>query len=249
MKHSLNLILLVALVGSARAQLATQSIPSEQDQRDLFARAAASRLVIIGAVVKSEGRSETLSTEAILERMRKGADYRASLFTIQVNEIVCRQSDFDAKVPKIDDKPSLVYVLIPFDESGLPDGHYREKIFSNGHYLLLLTEVETEALSPAYKLDPNQTYYRGEGHNRGVIPLGQTTSADKLEKAPEVVDKFRRLCAAMRPPSPADKLVLLQELADSDDPILQKEAEIAKTAVKASMQNENVSQPPRSEPR
>ena len=90
-------------------------------------------------------------------------------------------------------------------------------------------------MSAAYKLDENRIYYRGTGHNRGVIPLSEEIDVGKPQKEPEVVDKFRRLCDAMRPSNPVDKLGLLQKLTESGDPVLQREAEIAKTSVQASM--------------
>ncbi len=125
---------------------------------------------------------------------------------------------------------------MPFDKSNLPGGHYREAILPNQRYLLLLTELNSAELSEKYKLNANLIYYRGTGENRGVIPLSNESAASKPLKEPEVVDKFRRLCDAMRPPNPVDKLGLLQKLEESGDPVLQKEAGIAKTAVQASMQ-------------
>ncbi len=78
--------------------------------------------------------------------------------------------------------------------------------------LLLLSELNTPSLSAAYNLDPNRTYYRGEEHDRGVIPLAPETPAGRAQSPPEVVDKFARLCDAMRPPKPEGKLALLQHL-------------------------------------
>ena len=234
----------------SRTQLDTESIPPEQDQRDLFARVAASRLVVIGTVIKKERVSERIPPESLLERLNNGKIRRGSLVTIQVEETVCRQSDFDSKAPKVDDRPQPFYLFIPYDESDLPDGHYREVLLPKGRYLLLLTELNADALSSTYELDSNRIYYRGEGHNRGVIPLGDQTAAGHAQKQPDVLDKFRRLCEAMRPPKPEDKLALLQQLADSDDPVLQKEAETAKTAVKASMQDvKTQGQPDKGQPR
>jgi hypothetical protein len=250
MIKTFGLVVLLGLVTSARAQIDTELIRPELDQNDLFARAAASRLVVIGTVVRSEGASERISPELLLERLNKGTVGGGGLETIKVEEIVCRQSDFDSKAPAVDDRPQPLYLFIPFGDSDLPDGHYREVLLPNRRYLLLLTELDAAALSTKYKLDPNRIYYRGTGHNRGVIPLEPETLAGQAPKPPEVVDKFRRLCDAMRPPSPADKLGLLEKLADSGDPVLQKEAEIAKASVQASMQRtESPRQQPKDHPR
>src|SRR5713101_175348 len=95
MRNLLNLVVLLGLVTSAGAQLDTESVPPELDQRDLYARAAASRLVIIGTVLRTEGRSERVAPEALRERLNKGTVRGGSLITVQVEEIVCRQTDFD----------------------------------------------------------------------------------------------------------------------------------------------------------
>ena len=233
MRNVYYLIVLLGLVPSAWAQLDSESIPPSQDVRDLYARAAASQLAVIATVIKSEGVTERVPLKELQERLNQGTIRRGSLKTIQVEEIVCRQSDFDAKAPKVDDRPQPFYLFIPLDESDLPHGDFREQLLPKQRYLILLSQLDTNSLTATYELDPNRIYYRGTGHNRGVIPLEPGTPAGKVKTPPEVVDKFRRLCAAMRPPKPADKLALLQQLADSDDLVLQKEAGIAKNAIKA----------------
>jgi hypothetical protein len=227
--------IVVSLLASTRPQIDTPLVPPEQDQRDLFARATASRVVIIGTVVKTEGKFETISPEAILERLHQGKDYRAVLYTINVDEIVCQQSDFDGNAPSMTGEPKPFYLLSPLDESNLPNGSFREELLPDKRYLLLLTDHDSASLSKTYKLDPNRIYYRGEENNRGVIPLDPDASHGKTQNPPEVVDKFRKLCDAMHPLRFEDKLALLQKLAESGDPILQKEAEIAKGAIKARM--------------
>lgn len=242
------LIFFMGLAIPALAQLDTESVPPELDQRDLYARAAASQRVIIGTVVKSQGvvpRPIPGGGEDSRWRSKDGRDRRASLYIVQVDEAVCRQTDFDNTAPEIDSKPEPLYLFIPFDESDLPNGDFREVLLPGRRYLLLLAELDTRSLSGEYELDPNRNYYRGEGHNRGVIALEPETPAGRSHTPPEVVDKFRKLCAAMRPPKPEDKLAMLQQLVDSGDPVLEKEAKIAKKAVKASMAGEQRSKPPR----
>jgi hypothetical protein len=237
-RNFLLLVVLLALVTSAKAQIDTETIPPAQDQRDLFSRAAASRLAVIGTVIKTEGRPKRIPPESLEESLKKGTALGGSLVTIQVEETVCRQSDFDKNAPRVDDRPQPFYIFVPFDESGLPDGDYREVLLPKHRYLLLLTELDTRSLSAAYELDPNRIYYRGQGHNRGVIPLDPDTAAGRAHNPPEVVDEFRKLCAAMRPPNPEDKLALLQQLAGSSDAVLAKEAENAKKEVKMGMAQE-----------
>ena len=242
-----TLIVLIVLVSPSWAQLDTESIPPAEDQRDLFARAAASQIVVIGTIVKSEGAlPRLLPGETSRWRSNNGRDRRASLYTVQVDETVCQQSDFPDTAAKVDSRLQPFYVFVPYNESDLPNGDFREVLLPNRRYLLLLTELDSRALSRGYELDPNRTYYRGTGHNRGVIPLEPETAAGRLNTPPEVVDKFRKLCAAMRSPKKEDKVALLRQLADSGDPALQKEAENAINAVKAKMPP---GQTPKTQPR
>ena len=90
MRNALRLVILVGLVTSAYAQLDSESIPPAQDERDLYARAAASRLVIIGSVIKSEGKSERVPPDELLDRLNKGTLRGGSLKAVHVEEIVCR---------------------------------------------------------------------------------------------------------------------------------------------------------------
>lgn len=239
-------VVLFGLMTAAGAQLDSESIPPELDQRDLYARAAASQLAIIGKVVASEGRSKRIPPEFLEERLKNGTTLGGGLITVQVEEIVCRQSDFDDTAPRVDNRPQPFYLFIPFDESDLPNGDFREVLLPGRRYLLLLHQLDSHALSAEYELDADKIYYRGEGHNRGVIPLDPDAQsrANTSRNPPEVVEEFKKLCDAMRPPKPEDKLALLQQLADSGDPVLEREAEIAKNAVKAKMLQE---QPPRTQ--
>jgi hypothetical protein len=233
MRNVYYLTVLLGLVPSAWAQLDSESIPPAQDVRELYARAATSQLAVIATVIKSEGVTERVPVKELQERLNQGTIRRGSLKTIKVEEIVCRQSDFDAKAPKVDDRPQPFYLFIPRDDSDLPHGDFREELLPEQRYLILLSQLDTNSLTAIYELDPNRIYYRGTGHNRGVIPLEPVTPTGRTKNPPEVVDKFRRLCAAMRPSKAEDKLALLQQLSDSGDPVLQKEAEIAKNAIKA----------------
>ena len=236
MKKFFQLVILLSLVSSAWAQLDTESIPPAEDQNDLFARAAASRLVVIGTVIKGEGIGKRIPPEELAEHLKNGTTLGGGFLTVRVEETICRQSDFDSKAPSVDDRPQPLYLFIPFSEQNLPQGHYREQIIQSRRYMLLLTELDAATLSAKYRLDPNRFYYRGTGHNRGVIPLSDDAAEGKPQKEPDVVGKFRKLCDAMRPPNPVDKLGLLQKLVESGDSVLQKEAEIAKAAVQASIQ-------------
>jgi hypothetical protein len=236
MRKVLLLVVFFYLVIPASAQLDTESVPPELDQRDLYARASASRVVVVGTVISSEGvLPRLLPGQPSRWQSKDGKDLRASLYTVRVEETICRQSDFEGAAPDVNNRPQPFYLFIPFDESDLPAGDFREEIIPGQRFLLLLHELDAHALTVQYELDPNRIYYRGEGHNRGVIPFQPRTLLSQGQTPPDVIDKFRKLCTAMRPPKFEDKLALLQQLVDSQDPVLQKEAEIAKSAIKARM--------------
>jgi hypothetical protein len=249
--NNLSIILLLALTASARAQIDTPSVPPEQDQNNIFARAAASRVAIIGTVIKREGKSEQISSAEVVERLHHGKDYRAVLYTINVDEIVCQQQDFSSNAPRFNIGPEPLLLVSPFDESDLPNGEFREELRLQQKYLLLLTDNASAQLAKTFNLDPNRIYYRGEEHLRGIIPLEPEPHPNKTQKQPDIVGEFRELCAAMRPPKLEDKMALLQQLTDSADPVLQREAEEAKKAVRKQMQAaaEDQKQEPHAEPK
>jgi hypothetical protein len=235
MKNFLIVVALFGLIATARAQLDTESTPPEKDSNDLFARAAASRLVVIGTVIKSEGVPRRIPPEELETRLKNGTARGGSLVTIKADETVCRQSDFDKNAPKVDEGSQVLYLFVPLDDSTLSPGHYREVLLPQHRYMLLLQALDSRPLIADYQLDPNRSYYRGEEENRGVVPLDLPSTPARTHNPPEVVDKVRKLCSAMRPANPRDKLALLDQLAQSGDPVLAREAENAKKAVVLSM--------------
>jgi hypothetical protein len=239
-RNIVSALTLFGLLTSARGQIDTELIPPEQDQRDLFARAAASRIVIIGRVGKIEGRSERVAPELLQERLNQGTVGGGSLIRVKVDEIICLQSDFDKQAPKVDDLSQPIYLFIPFKDTSLPSGQYRERLIPDTRYLLLLTETGSRDAIAKYDLEADRSYYRGEEYNRGVIPIENESQPRTAQNPPEVIGKFRKLCSAMKPPDPADKLALLQTLIDSGDPVLQKEAEEARKAIKTAMENKDI---------
>lgn len=225
----LRLIILLGLATSALAQLDSESIPPELDQRDLYARAAASRVVIIGTVVKSEGAlPRLLPGQTSRWRSNDGKDLRASLYIVRVEETLCRQSDFQETEPGVDNPPEPFYLFIPLDESDLPNGDFREATIPGRRYLLLLTKLDTASISAKYEVDPNRIYYRGTGHNRGVIPFEPQTLIGREHIPPEVIDKFRKLCVAMRPPMLKDKLHCCSNWLTLETPFWRKKPRLQK---------------------
>src|SRR6266576_642616 len=109
MKNFLIAVALFGLIATARAQLDTESTAPENDSNDLFARAAASRLGVIGKVIKSEGIPRRSPPEELEVRLKNGTARGGSLVTIKADETVCRQSEFDKTAPKMDEGSQVLY--------------------------------------------------------------------------------------------------------------------------------------------
>jgi hypothetical protein len=205
---------------SILAQIDTPMTPPEHDYGDLFQRAAASRFVVIGTVIKDEGISKRM-----WEKDNIGSAYGGKLLTISVESTVCRQADFKANQtsPEV---PHTLYMFQPRDEPMNVAGNWRETILIGERYLLFFVPISSEVRKKwieLYELDPQQPeYFHGEELSRGVVPLpaGQA-----------VLDRLTPLCQALRPATLKDKLAALKNLAKSSDPIIRQEATAAETAL------------------
>lgn len=247
MKIFLISLLLLIYAGTAAGQIDTERIPPALDNGDLYSRAAASRFVVVGTIVKAEGVSKRL-TPTLLEAMKRDANLGTggSLFTIQSEETVCRRSDFDvsaidANEPVVADNPQTIHIFIPFDEPAASPGRFQEILIPGRRYLLFLTEADSQqrrAWIDAYQLDRSLVYYRGVEQNRGVIPLVQATPTDSVPKQPDIAYRIRRLCEAMYPEKPEQKLAALKALAESRDPILGNESQVAMEDIMRKMPHE-----------
>ncbi len=223
----------------AIAQIDTERIPPEDDLSDLYPRAVASRFVVIGTVVKTDGVSQRMTSE-LLRRVKDERDLSLALggglYTIRVESTVCRQTDFRADAYTSSEAPQTVYVFLPRDEPMFVNGHQREILVPSQRYLLFLAAAPSQVRQKwieSFQLDPKQDYYRGEELSRGVVPLFRQTGVGFTPMQPPVLEKLAQLCGAVRPPRVEEKLAALKLLASSGDPALQKEAEAAANALRA----------------
>lgn len=219
----------LGVLAIASAQIDTPPIPPERDVRDLYRRVAASRFVVVGTVVESEGVTKRMTPE-VTEKARTdlGAALGGSLYRIRVEDVVCRQSDLAPAVTGAAEVPQVLGIFVPRTFATFPD----EVLLPQRRYLLfLVVPREQEAWIKTFQLDPAQTYYRTEEGYRGAIPLAQPAAGQPAPAEPPVLDKIRRLCQAMKPSKRADKLAALNKLAKSDDPVLRKEAAEAVSAL------------------
>jgi hypothetical protein len=223
----------------AKPQIDTPRTPPGQDLSDLYARAAASRFVVIGTVVSTQGVSRRMTPELLQHVKAEGELSLAlggSLYTIHVESTVCRQLDFRADASTSSEAPQTVYVFLPREEPMFVNGHEREVLLPGQRYLLFLAAVPPQVQQKwveSFQLDSSQGYYRGEGLSRGVVPLFQPTGEVVTPTQPPVVEKVIQLCRAVRPPSVKEKLAALKMLASSGDPVLREEAEAAANVLRA----------------
>jgi hypothetical protein len=217
------------------AQIDTLMVPPEKDLNDLYKRAAASQFVAVGTVVRTEGIGERW-TEEVNQRIMAANDISVSLHgtlaIIEVEKTVCRQGDFWPRSSAPSEVPKTIYIFLPTTEPPWVDGQMREYFLDDQRYLLFLVPLEQKTRDhwiKTYNLNPNRSYFRGEQHARGVVPL----KAGELG----VLEKVTRLCDAMRPAEVAQKLVSLQKLEASGDYVLEKEAREATKQLRSARAN------------
>lgn len=226
-------------VAVVAAQIDTPQIPPGQDVGDLFERAAASRFVTVGRVVKIEGVAKRMTSE-LLEKVKAEGDLSlilgGDLYTIRVENTVCRQTDFDVPAQTSLEAPLTIYIFLPHEEPALVNGHQREALLPDHRYLLFLVEPDRQTLekwTEIYQLEPNRDYFRGEELSRGIVPLDEATARKtSLPKQPPVLEKITRLCRALRPRPLEQKMAALKLLEAPGDDILKKEATKALAALR-----------------
>jgi hypothetical protein len=229
------LVLALAFAETGMAQIDTLMVEPEKDFRDLYKRAAASQFVVVGTVVRMDGIGERW-TKDLYERIMAANDLSVALlgtlYSVQVDNTVCRQGDFRARSSASSDAPKTIYIFLPKNEPAWVDGQMREVLLPGERYLLFLVPLEQKTLDrwiKTYDLDPHRPYFRGEQHARGVVLL----KAGGLG----VLEKVTRLCDAVRPAEVIQKLVSLQKLEAAGDPILEKEAREAREKLQSAKAN------------
>jgi hypothetical protein len=235
---ALMFFLAAALVPAiARAQIDTERVPPGQDSSDLYRRAAASQIVVVGTVAASEGVSKRM-TDQLIQRVKAEGDLSlalgGTLYTIHPEDILCRQADFKTEMAKPLATPQTLYMFMARDEPLFVDSHRKETLVVGQRYLLFLVAPPSHVLQnwiSSFQLNPKYDYYRGEELSRGVVPLSQDANDPKL------LERVTQLCGALKPTNLTDKLVALRKLSTSGDPVLREEAALAEAALKAQLPN------------
>jgi len=210
------------VVRTVSGEEADREYRRNQEIGDLYRRAAASRFVVVGTVVKLDPVADRSWKRPTIDE-----GFGGYLYSIAIEKTVCRQADFSAPASVVDAPPPaeadpVVYLLSPVQ---LVPG--RESLELGQRYLLFLVLPDQEQQknwTDSLYLDPLKVYLRGEEQARGVVLLPPQDSNYPAAKQPEVLDKVTQLCKAVRPASLTEKLEALQKLAASGDPILSREA-------------------------
>jgi hypothetical protein len=201
-------------------QIDTPRIPSQFDSRDLFKRALASDLIILGTVTGVSGVGDRIDRTDIEQVKASLSDSLAGqVFEVKINQTLCSKSRTKAQ---------RVAMFIPWRESLFTGSTRKESLLQDQNYLLFLVAVEPaiqKRWTESFELNPSETYYRGQELSRGVIPLPATGTAATPQVA--VLRETQQLCWALSATELKERTSRLKELASSSDPDLKREAEIA----------------------
>lgn len=230
------LLLVFPLSGSCqiRQVVSGETLDREERQRqefgDLYKRLSASRFVVVGTVLEYGLVSERGAPPSI------DSHIGGSLYTIGIERTLCRHEDFASRTtgsPSI--VPKEVQIFVPYR----PMVYGKEHLEPGQRYLLFLVVPEQKDQNEwthDFDLDPKGIYYRGEELARGVILLPKAAVENPNPEQFEVLDKVTKLCTAVSVPELTQKLLELNQLAASADPVLKKEAVEALTALQSSQQ-------------
>jgi hypothetical protein len=218
------------VVRTVSGEEADREYRRNQEIGDLYRRAAASRFVVVGKVIKLDP-----VADRSWKRPAMDESFGGFLYSIAIEKTLCRQADFRAYASAVNAPPPpeadpVVYLLSPAKPL-VPGG---ERLELGQRYLLFLVlpgPQQQKKWTESLYLDPLKVYLRAEEQARGVVLLPPQDSDDPAAKQPEVLDKVTQLCRAMRPASLVEKREALRKLAASGDPILSHEADEAMQAL------------------
>ncbi|MEP7352140.1 MAG: hypothetical protein ABI824_02810 [Acidobacteriota bacterium] len=216
--------------------------------KDLTQRVAASDYVIVGSVTKLD-MAHSLTMEERVRRVLEAKDLsqdgdHAYIWTIHVDSVLCRNSDFHPENTPSRDLGKDIYLVRPMAEPETVGSQRVEFLQQNRKYLLFLhVDPKKNENSGKYHLDPAWGYYRAQGYGdgairlpleaekgdkpKGVLPESVYRAADGKDLSTPVLDATTALCAAVQPSDAFQKQVKLELLKSSTDPVMRDNAEAA----------------------
>lgn len=208
------------------------------DFQGLFARVSESDYTLIGRVIKSDGVVDLAAQErnaqqlAATGKVSLDGVFGGSLFTVQVETPLCAGDDF---APKKAGSPRLgntVQIFVPRDAPYYEGSYRKESLIVGQKYLLFLKAQTDPKLKQRYALEPTATYYRAYEASRGAVLLAEPKrtlpGAAEPDYPAELVAKLKPLCEAVQSADATSKMMKLERLKYSDDPVL---AEAASSAI------------------
>jgi hypothetical protein len=234
----------LALLASEVALGQLRPAQTRPDLDDLYTRVSESVYVLKGKVVGGKGagsRVVPLSKEDV-EKAMKGIPVHTSvepggfLFTVAVDQAICRQSDFAAGAAQIEAPTGLLHIFVPQGEPPVqsvrdPRRHFLSEFLQPGREYLLFLRMDPgkERLSSRYQLDPNLTYYRTYEGDRGAVALADAGHPEGTYSfiAP-LVSAVTAFCDAVKAPDVETKIRNLNAVRDhSADPAWRQSVEAA----------------------
>src|ERR1700680_3552599 len=121
-----------------------------------------------------------------------------SLYTIHIEDMLCRKADFKTEVSTPHPTPQTLYMFVARDEPLYVDSHRREVLVSVRHTCSSWCRLRprwSRTGSVHSNLIRNMITIAGEELSRGVVPLSQDTNDSKL------LERVTQLCGALKPTS------------------------------------------------
>jgi hypothetical protein len=243
-------------------------VPRGPDIEDLFLRASGSVYVVKGRVLESKGAGgrswpvSTVTDEKQLDEIIKNSpgidekrmrelfkngplvrmesDPGGTLYTVAVDQVICRQGDFSATSSVLTPPAGPIHMFVPFQErttrSKLDTRRFVESEYlaSDAQYLLFLRAGPPGAeLSARYGLDPSLSYYRAYEGKRGAVRLPDAANPEQpYEFVTPLVSAVTAFCEAVKAPDVETKIRSLNAVKDhSTDPAWRQSVDAAINAL------------------
>jgi hypothetical protein len=245
---SLGLAVLASQAAWTQGEFVNRARRTRPDFEFLYDRLSASDFVVRGKLLDMKAVIKRLSLFSVdeLRRMRNMEWMGGSLFTIEPQEILCRQSDLVPSSLAAEPPAGRLYIFVPWRvperDPGRVFEYDRNRLFVNEfpavalgrEYLLLLRKTpHQEDLTSKNELDPVVTYYRTVEGDLGAVELPDATDRGRRQDfVTPLVSAITALCEAVKAPDVETKIRNLQAVRDhSADPAWRQSVDAAISAL------------------
>jgi hypothetical protein len=188
----------------------TRLVRTGPDVDDLYARLSGSSFVVKGRVLSYRGAGGSrvpagesrVTPQGIVGRMDDHVF--GMLFTVGVDDVVGRQTDFTSTAGKVEPIGGSVQIFVPSLQAGkfssIPTGG-RPQMLVGRQYLLFLRKIPgQEELVSLYGLDASLTYYEPYGGERGAVALPDGNNPEKpYTFVTPLLEAVTTFCEAVKP--------------------------------------------------